>query len=202
MAKYPSRLGYEEATKLYSCFLKDTVDIIRRLGAPFFIYFTPDDRKVDFIQLLGDELEYVPQRGSDLGDRLLNGFKASSQMGYPAAIALASDVPDLPVSILKEAVDKLSDFDSVLGPSPDGGYYLIGLRSQIVSGEVFHGIQWSSETVYSETVRLIEERGTSLYSLESWDDVDKVSDLTRLTDSIDPEFRLTRTWKYLEKIYT
>ncbi len=208
MAKYPkvgdvkTRLGkvmgYEEATRLYICFLKDTVEKVRQLETPFFIYYTLNDMEEDFKQLLGENLKYVSQKGADLGERLYNGFKVSSMMGYPASIALASDVPDLPVSILWDAVKKLKDFDSVLGPSSDGGYYLIGLKNQAVSWKLFHGINWSTETVYRETLDVIEKEAITIYSLESWDDVDQFTDLSRLANSKNPDFHLTHTWKYLK----
>jgi rSAM/selenodomain-associated transferase 1 len=212
MTKYPTvgdvktrlgkSMGYEEAAKLYICFLKDTVEKVKQLGRPFFVYYTPDDMVEKFKQLLGEKLEYVPQKGVGLGERLYNGFKASALMEYPAAIALASDVPDLPVSILRESLKKLESYDSVLGPSSDGGYYLIGLREQAVTWKLFHGINWSTETVYRETLDVIEKEDISLHSLEPWDDVDQVTDISRLVNSKNTDFQKTQTWRYLKTIYT
>jgi rSAM/selenodomain-associated transferase 1 len=208
MAKYPTvgdvktrlgvTMGFEEATRLYICFLRDIVEKVRQLETPFFVYYTPDDLENEFKKLLGEDLIFVPQKGKDLGERLYNGFKSSSMMGYSAAIALASDVPDIPVSILGEAVEKLRLHDSVLGPSSDGGYYLIGLKTQALSWNIFHGINWSTETVLRETLDAIDKEGLSLYSLESWDDVDQVQDLSRLSHSKNPDFQTTYTWKYLK----
>lgn len=208
MAKYPvvgdvktrlgKTMGYEEAADLYICFLKDTVEKVRKLGAPFFVYYTPDGMEEEFKELLGEDLDYLPQVGADLGERLYNGFKASSQMGYPGAVALASDVPDLPVEILRETVGKLREYDCVIGPSPDGGYYLIGLKSQAVTMDIFRGINWSTETVYRETLDVIAKEKLSLHNLEPWDDVDKVADLSRLANSKSNEFQNTHTWRYLK----
>ena len=212
MAKYPTvgdvktrlgeTIGYEEATKFYKCFLKDMVEKVRQLETPFFIYYTPDDKEEDLKQLLGENLKYVPQKGADLGERLYNCFKVSSKMGYPATIALASDVPDLPVSLLREAVKKLKVYDSVLGPSSDGGYYLIGLKNQAVTWKLFHGINWSTETVYRETLDVIEKEAITLYSLKTWDDVDEITDLLRLANSNNLDFQITHTWKYLKATKT
>lgn len=208
MAKYPTvgdvktrlgaTMGYEEATKLYICFLKDIVEKVRQLETPFFVYYTPNDMENEFKQLLEEDLIFVPQKGNDLGERLYHGFRISSKLGYPAAIALASDVPDLPVSIIGEAVDKLKFHDSVLGPSSDGGYYLIGLKTQALSWNIFHRINWSTETVLRETLEAIDKAGLSLYSLESWDDVDQVQDISRLSHSRNPDFHTTHTWEYLK----
>jgi rSAM/selenodomain-associated transferase 1 len=207
MAKYPAvgevktrmgkSMGNEEAANLYLCFLRDTVEKVNGLGVPLFIYFTPEDRREEFQRLLGNDLTYVPQEGDDLGERLFNGFKLSSEMGYTSAIALASDAPDLPGSILDEAVTKLDEFDSVIGPSPDGGYYLIGLKNSAVTQGLFHGITWSTNTVYAETLARIKGKQISCHSLASWADVDHVDDLERLLSSSDPDFRRSHTWKYL-----
>ena len=109
-------------------------------------------------------------------------------------------MPDLPVSILKESVSKLLVYDSVLGPSPDGGYYLIGLKDQAVTMDLFRGVNWSTETVYMETLDVIDKEGLAVYSLDSWEDVDKVGDLSRLIRSKNPDFKKSRTWKYLKDI--
>jgi rSAM/selenodomain-associated transferase 1 len=170
---------------------------VNGLGVPLFIYFTPEDRREEFQHLLGNDLTYVPQEGDDLGERLFNGFKLSSEMGYTSAIALASDAPDLPGSILNDAVTKLEEFDSVIGPSPDGGYYLIGLKGQAASQDLFKGITWSTDTVYAETLTRIKMKQISCHSLSIWADVDKVDDLARILSSRDPSFHRSHTWKYL-----
>lgn len=207
MAKYPTVgdvktrlgeiMGFEEATKLYICFLKDTVEKVKQMDTAFVIYYTPEDMEEEFKQLLGEDLKYVPQKGTDLGERLYNGFKDSLRW-YPAAIALASDVPDLPVSLLRESVKKLEDYESVLGPSPDGGYYLIGLNDQVVTWKLFKGINWSTETVYRETLEVIEKEAISLHVLDAWEDVDQVTDLLRLANTKNTNFHKTQTWRYLK----
>lgn len=211
MAKYPivgnvktrlgEAIGYKEATELYLCFLKDIVEKVTQLGTPFFIYHTPSGMGEEFKKLLGEEKLYVPQKGVDLGERLHNGFKESLKLGYSGAIALASDIPDLPQTLLRNAVNGMESNESVLGPSPDGGYYLIGLQNHAVSSRIFRGINWSTESVYSETVEVIRTENLSFLSLEKWSDVDQVSDLQRLVDSQDTEFHKTRTWSYLKTLY-
>jgi len=210
MAKYPTvgnvktrlgeSLGHEETTNLYLCFLKDIIEKVNRLSVPFFIYFTPNNKKRDFERLLGNNLTYVPQIGDDLGQILYYGFRASLKMGYISAIALASDVPDLPESILDEAVLKLKTFDSVIGPSIDGGYYLIGLQKNAVRKKLFQGITWSTEKVYAQTMNKIEEEKISCYPLTPWGDVDVIDDLERLLSSKDSMFHRSHSWKYLKGV--
>ena len=210
MARYPNvgsvktrlgeSLGHEEATNLYLCFLKDIIEKVNRLSVPFFIYFTPKNKMEDFELLLGNNLTYVPQIGDDLNQILYNGFRTSLKMGYNSSIALASDIPDLPESILNEAVLKLKTFDSVIGPSIDGGYYLIGLQKNAVRKNLFQGITWSTEKVYAETMNKIKEEKISCYPLTPWGDVDVIDDLERLLSSKDSMFHRSHSWKYLKGV--
>lgn len=208
MAKYPTigkvktrlgkYLGKEEAARLYQCFLKDTVEKINYSGVPFFIYYTPADKKEGFEQLFGNNLTYVAQKGDDLGKRIYHGFKISLEKGFTSAIALGSDIPDLPESILNEAVKKLKEYDSVIGPSLDGGYYLIGLRKEAVSQNLFQDINWSTKTVFKETMNKIDEEKINCHQLTPWSDVDLINDLNHLLSSKDPIFHGSHTWEYLK----
>ncbi len=208
MAKYPTvgmiktRLGEsfnpEKVAQLYLCFLKDTVEKVNGLGVPVFIHYTPDDKKEYFERLFGNNLNYLPQMGDDLGERLYNGFKKIFGQGYDSAIALASDIPDLPEAILDESLKKLTEYNSVIGPSFDGGYYLIGLRKDSASKNLFQGIAWSTETVFNETMKKIKQGKISCHALTPWGDVDQVSDLERLLSSEDPVFHGSYTWRFLK----
>ena len=208
MAKYPAvgmvktRLGEsidpEKVAHLYLCFLKDTVEKVNRLGVPFFIYYTPDDKKEYFERLFGNNPSYLPQMGDDLGERLYNGFKKIFRQGYDSAIALASDTPDLPEAILDESLKKLTEYNSVIGPSFDGGYYLIGLRNDSARKNLFRGIAWSTETVFNETMKKIKQEKISCHALAPWGDVDQIADLERLLSSEDPVFHRSYTWRFLK----
>ena len=209
MAKHPTigrvktrlaeSLGHREATNLYQCFLEDMIKKLRSLTNPFFIYFTPNNKKEDFEQLFGNDLTYVPQIGDDLGEKLNHGFETSMKMGYNSAIALASDIPDLPDFIINEAIQKLKVHDSVIGPSIDGGYYLIGLRKNAFTETLFKGITWSTDKVYGETIKQFENMQISYHSLPPWNDVDTIEDLKSLFNSRNPSFNQSQTWKYLKK---
>ncbi len=209
MAKYPTagmvktRLGEsidaEKVAHLYLCFLRDTIEKVDSLGVPFFIYYTPVDKIADFKRLFGNDHDYLPQMGDDLGERLNNGFVKSFENGFTSAIALASDVPDLPEALLDEALKKLTEYDSVIGPSFDGGYYLIGLRKDSASNNLFRGIAWSTETVFIETMKKMEQGKISCHALSSWGDVDEISDLERLLTSEDPAFHRSHTWRFLKR---
>jgi rSAM/selenodomain-associated transferase 1 len=207
MAKYPAvgmvktrlgeSVGPKNAAHLYLCFLRDTVEKVNRLGVPFFIYYTPDDKREDFERLFGDNPSYLPQIGDDLGERLYNGFEELFRQGYYSVIALASDIPDLPEAILDESLKKLTEYNSVIGPSFDGGYYLMGLREDSASENLFRGIAWSTETVFDETMKRIMQGKISCHALAPWGDVDQIADLERLLSSEDPVFHRSHVWRFL-----
>jgi hypothetical protein len=92
-----------------------------------------------------------------------------------------SDTPTLPVGLLENAVTLVAsgDPDLVLGPSEDGGYYLIGLRR--LRPELFEGMPWSTPAVFEETLRRADALGLRTAQLDSWYDVDTAIDLARLT---------------------
>src|SRR5712691_5427748 len=119
-----------DAAALYRCFLLDKVSQVRSLeGARTVIAFTPDTER-DLFEELAPGVHLVEQRGSDLGSRLLNCLDELLRSGHIGAIAIDSDTPTLPTGFLRQAIDLVlePEIDLVLGPSDDGGYYLIGMR--------------------------------------------------------------------------
>ena len=109
-----------------------------------------------------------------------------------------SDIPDLPESILSEAFRSLDDHDAVLGPARDGGYYLIGFRRDTFVPDVFRGIEWSTDRVFAETRRKLEQATRSVYLLPEWSDVDTPEDLRDLKERNEgTAFAKSRTMKYL-----
>jgi hypothetical protein len=88
----------------------------------------------------------------------------------------------LPLGILREACDQLGEHDATIGPSVDGGYYLLGLRRPCA--RLFEEMPWSTSRVYGETLRRARETGISICTLGEWYDVDVAEDLTRLEDDL------------------
>lgn len=176
-------LSPAEAAVLYRCFLLDKVAQVHGVGgASTAIAFTPDtDRNV--FEELAPGVQLVAQRGDDLGGRLLNSLDELLRDGYAAALAVDSDTPTLPTEFLRQAVDLVvrPEIDLVLGPSDDGGYYLIGMRR--VWPFLFDGMPWSTAGVLSETIRRAEAHELRVACLPSWFDVDTPEDLDRLIAS-------------------
>ena len=93
-------------------------------------------------------------------------------------VLIGSDTPDLPVEYVHRAFDLLVHCQVVVGPSLDGGYYLIGIKNEVP--DVFDGIQWSTEHVFSETIDRLDKGNISYGLLPQLDDVDELDDLNAL----------------------
>ncbi|HEV8584895.1 MAG TPA: TIGR04282 family arsenosugar biosynthesis glycosyltransferase [Methylomirabilota bacterium] len=172
------------AAGLYECFLKDKVAQVRTLaGARGVIAFTPEDSRGVF-EALAPGFRLIAQRGADLGSRLFNGLDELLRDGHPAAIAIDSDTPTLPTEFLRRAIELLANpaTDVVVGPSDDGGYYLIGMRH--AHAALFERMPWSTPEVLPETLRRAEAKGLRVACLPPWFDVDTPADLDRLMGAL------------------
>ncbi len=174
----PLSLG--EAAALARCFLLDKIAQVRALeGAAPVVAFSPPSARDDLAPL-APGFQLLAQRGADLSTRLLNVVADLLAQGHAAAVVVDSDTPTLPPRLLQEAVDRLSrpGPDVVLGPTADGGYYLIGVRA--ARSELFDGIAWSTPDVLAQTLGRGERAGLSSVCLTPWADVDTAEDLVRL----------------------
>ncbi|MBI4638097.1 MAG: TIGR04282 family arsenosugar biosynthesis glycosyltransferase [Candidatus Rokubacteria bacterium] len=173
-----------EAAELYRCFLLDKIEQVRTLRqARAAVAYTPAEGRGLFEEL-APGFALLPQRGDDLGARLAGSFEQLLADGFAAALAIDSDTPTLPTAFLQEAVDLVASggTDVVLGPTEDGGYYLIGLRQ--AHRELFEGIPWSTAEVLPETIRRARASGLTVRCLPPWFDVDTPADLERLQGSL------------------
>ena len=174
-----------EAAALYRCFLLDKIAAVQTLvGARPVIAYTPDEAQAEFA-MLAPAFTLVPQRGPDLGARLHATLASLLAAGHPGVIAVDSDTPTLPREFLQQAVDCLTQPgpDVVLGPTEDGGYYLIGLRA--AHPALFDGIPWSTSTVLEDTLRQAAAAGLQTVCTPTWFDVDTPDDLRRLKIVLD-----------------
>lgn len=145
----------------------------------------------------GEELPPGPgkafaQEGAGLGDRLFRGLSraAGADGGAGAVAALGSDHPTVRTGLVREAFARVeAGADAVLGPSTDGGYYLIALAGGAVRPEVFARIDWSTDRVLAQTMDRLRELDLEVELLDEGRDVDTPDDLRRLALQIagDPE---------------
>ena len=121
----------------------------------------------------------MPQSGDDLGCRMRAIVEARAGVDRGGVILIGSDLPTLPAAYIQSAVESLREgSDLVLGPTEDGGYYLIGL-ARPASG-LFEGIAWSTLTVLEQTLERARSAGLEPDLLPFWYDVDDRAGLERL----------------------
>jgi uncharacterized protein len=173
-------VGKDAALGLYKCFVSDIIGTLTGGGYPLAIFFHPPESRERVVQWLGDEHTLFPQAGDDLGERMKNAFKTVFSQGLRSALLVGSDSPDLSSQIIDEALISLKDHDVVLGPSCDGGYYLIGFRADTFLPEVFDGIIWSTPEVFKETLDALKKANSRLHILPKWRDIDTLDDLKAL----------------------
>jgi hypothetical protein len=172
-------LSPRRAADLYECFLRDTLDLMRRV---------PDVRRaiaylpleaLDYFAQLAPDFELIPQVGADLGARLDHALTHFLAQGYERAAIMNSDGPTLPIGHLQQTFEALSDHtDVVLGPSDDGGYYLIGLKRP--APRLLREVRMSTPTVLADTLALAQEERLRVSLLPQWYDVDDVASLQQL----------------------
>jgi rSAM/selenodomain-associated transferase 1 len=170
-------LGDDAALDLYRNFVLDILDTFENEGSPYSIFFYPPDAKALIFGWLGQHRQYLPQEGTDLGERMKNAFTRVFQEGQDRAIIIGSDMPDLPARLLNEALESLVTHDCVIGPAADGGYYLIGFAKAGFRPTVFDNIAWSTERVFAETMLRLEHDGARVHVLPLRRDVDTIDDL-------------------------
>ena len=121
-----------------------------------------------------DIFEKRVQSGEDLGDRMSNAFQEILQHHQHVCI-IGSDCPTLSVDILNQSFDMLQNHDFVVGPSTDGGYYLLGISCEKYEF-VFKNMAWSTENVLSETLNRIAQNDKTIALLPTLTDVDEEKD--------------------------
>ena len=173
-------VGHDAALALYRCFVADAIALSRKSGRRLLVFYDPPGSREAMIHWLGSDLTYVAQAGSDLGGRMDAAFLRAFQ-DCMRAVLIGSDCPDLPPVILDEAFTSLESHDVVIGPSVDGGYYLIGLSSTAqVLPAIFQGIDWGSSTVFEATLKSLARNGADVHILPRWRDIDERADLAAL----------------------
>jgi len=119
-----------------------------------------------------------PQQGDDLGQRMAHAITRTNQQGAKRTLLIGSDCPNIDAGIIISGLEKLHKHDLVLGPSADGGYYLIGLRSRESNyASIFDNIDWGTDQVLNQTLTQAKKSGLSHDLLTQLHDIDRPEDL-------------------------
>ena len=192
-------LGDEFTLELYQCFIADILNTGNKIDADIFILYsiTDETRNKDFFWR--KEYTCFPQRGTDLGIRMYNAFQEIGTRGYRKLTLIGSDTPDLPAIYIDEAFYRLDGYDLVLGPSVDGGYFLIALRQDTINEAVFNNIPWSTSKVLRETEKVIRQKEMTCHLLPQWDDIDDIDDLRHFYNHHKRKGETSRTMAFLSR---
>lgn len=185
-------LTLDEAASLHGSLFLDAIERTKGLqGVSLYVAGAPDLAHPFFKIMEGRYCaRLLEQRGPDLGSRMRRAMQDAFDEGHREVLLTGTDLPALPRAHLVEALKLIKDHDLVLGPTPDGGYYLIGLRRMIP--DLFVGIAWSTPTVLAETRKKAEEAGLSLALLPECRDLDTLDDLKAFITLIGKDRNLTK----------
>ncbi len=174
----------EQAATLNTCFLQDTTLTIDSLvvegACAGVISYTPAGDESLFEGLLPESYRLIPQRGDGFGERLLTTAQDLLACGFSSVCLIDSDSPTVPREAFRMAVDALNKPGNriVIGPSHDGGYYLIGMKQ--AHSELFTNITWSTPSVFAETEAAAHAINIEVVTLPLWYDVDDAATLAVL----------------------
>lgn len=173
----------DQCAGLHWAFLKDLAEIYRRLDAHLFVAYTPDpdwERLKDIFPPAG----YLPQKGQDLGEKMYRVIRKVLSLGYESVVLTGADLPLMTAAHLESGFAILEEKDIAIGPNPDGGYYLIGMKQPC--REVFRIEGYGGASVFENTVSAALDAGLTIGTALPCGDVDTPEDLWDLTKTASP----------------
>jgi rSAM/selenodomain-associated transferase 1 len=182
-----THLTEEEACRLHCASTNDTLALLDRSlpGASKCLFLSEEPETDASATSLGFDLPAgfgcAVQEGNGLGERMGATFQRAFNSGARRAVIFGSDSPTLPAAVVNEAFERIADAnDLVLGPTEDGGYYLIGCRR--FDPGLFQGVEWSTPSVFAQTCANAERLGYRVAVLEKWFDLDEWKDVERVME--------------------
>jgi uncharacterized protein len=165
-------MGDDKALSIYQSLLEHTVQITQQLPYDCYVFYADGISKND---VWPDDLYLKKnQEGKDLGQRMLHAFDTLFQQGYQKIIIIGTDCFELSSFILLDAFTALDEKEVVIGPSEDGGYYLLGMRQFFPF--LFEEKAWSTDSVYSSTVQQLVIQNIRYEILPILNDIDTEDD--------------------------
>jgi len=181
-----AKIGEAHAAQIYHAMLSYLVQSLQSVGDRRTIAFTPTDTQTQFATLcdsVAESWDLTPQADGALGRRMTCFFKSSFSSDIHSfatrnVVLIGSDCPTITPALCSQAFDLLRANDVVLGPTPDGGYYLVAMAKQY--RDVFSGITFSTESVFEQTISKMQRDKIKYALLPPREDVDEYSNLVDL----------------------
>ena len=174
-------LGYNQAAELYRAWAREALVNVKRLEdtrVEVAYAAHPEIPSPDWLSDDKNSPDYFMQSGGNLGEKLTHAFVRAFSAGMRRVVIIGSDSPGLPAGYLMNAFGALERADVVIGPSDDGGYYLIGLRN-CLQPDLFRDIPWSSPKVLGRTMDAVSRVGLTVELLPEYFDIDTFDDLEK-----------------------
>ena len=164
-------IGDVSALKVYEYLLQHTANVSKEVDADRFVFYSEsiEDNDIWDNSFFSKRL----QKGNDLGERMQNAFQQLFDSNYKSVIIIGSDLLDLNSVLINEAFSRLNEYDVVIGPAKDGGYYLLGLKA--VHPNVFKNKKWGTKTVRKDTLN--DLKNNTVFTLDQLNDIDTFEDM-------------------------
>ena len=191
-------LSLQAVTELYRCLLNDTMALAQVLDHVEIAIMCPASDVEDLSQALAKAVRIVPQTGQGLAAGLASVFTHFATPGHQRVIAFNSDTPHLPASVLETAFDVLEVCDLVVGPTYDGGYYLVGARASHPG--LFTSDGMGTANALEALLAHARALGLSIHLTDPFYDIDVAADLSQLANELQRmPGRAPRTAKWLSE---
>jgi rSAM/selenodomain-associated transferase 1 len=175
-------LSLQAVTELYRCLLNDTIGLAQALDHVEIAIMCPASDVEDLSRAVAETVRIVPQTGQGLAAGLASVFAHFAAPGHQRVIAFNSDSPHLPTSVLESAFDVLEACDLVIGPTHDGGYYLVGARASHPG--LFTSDGMGTGTALEALLTRARALGLSVNLTDPFYDIDVAADLSQLADEL------------------
>ena len=189
------KLGNEFTLELYQAFVKDLIATLSNKEFDFKLCVYPH---VDLINKTFGNFDNFLQVEGDLGVKMHKAFEEQFDEGYEKIVLIGSDTPHISTQIIQESFSQLNFYDIVLGPSLDGGYYLIAFNKHTFHPEVFNEISWSTQIVLELTLQKLNNKNVYLHKILN--DIDILDDLKAFYDEFKNSYlKNSQTIKFLNQ---
>jgi rSAM/selenodomain-associated transferase 1 len=187
-------VGDDGACKLYRAMILDLLENLRDIHNHVLLFEAKAEEAYAAPMMETEKFETLPQRGSDLGERMFNALSTAFDGGAELALLIGTDIPQINAGLVKRYLKMLSNRDIVLGPSSDGGYYLIGFKRGSIMKSLFEDVEWSSASVFDVTLKRARNAGLRVGTGPALRDIDLWEDLQWL-------FKQQKMKKRMPRVY-
>ena len=185
----------EQCVQLHTAFLRDLAAVYDKLEMPLYVAYTDDPDWSILGKILHHAEGFFPQTGETLGDKMANAIEYVLSLGFDAVVLTGADLPLMTASHLETGFEALTTADIAIGPTVDGGYYLIGMKQS--HPEVFRVPGYGGSSVYENTLVAIRGSGLTVQAALPCADVDIPEDLKNCLKNVAPGSetgKLLRNW--------